>query len=330
MRRLPLIPLALILALGSCGRSPSGTGGASGAAAPEHQDPRIVALSPAIAHMLVGLGLEDRIVGRHDWDLVLRRDVPAVGSQDGIDYEALLRADPTDILLEWGSRPLPERLTSLAGERGWTVRNYGSMLTLDDIARTLDDLSLAYAEPFEDRPGEMGLKNATTLDPTERFERPLPSERLARAWRDRGPPVRRAGRVLLLGVIDPPSAMGPGSFHQQILERIGGTPAITRGAAWQEMDAEDVLRLAPDGIVLVLPRTPGPDEAFEAPATPTTDELIGRLGAVGRLDIPAIRAGRVALIDHPLAHLPSTSMADFADELAAILERWGREEPGVP
>ncbi|MEZ6243994.1 MAG: hypothetical protein R3B57_13235 [Phycisphaerales bacterium] len=335
MRRLAsfaLVLLALVFALviTGCEGTASEADDGSGASSKDKNELRIVALSPAIAHMLVELGLEDKIVGRHDWDLVLRKDVPAVGSQDGIDYEALLRTNPTDILLEWGSRPLPQRLTSLAAEHGWTVRNYGSLLTLDDMARTLDDLDLTYAEPFEKRPESVGVKNAADLDPTTRFERPLPSERLAQAWRDRGPAVRRAGRVLLLGMTDPPSAMGPGSFHQQILERLGGLPAITDGAAWQELDAEDVLRLAPDAIVLVLPRTPSPDEAFEAPATPTADDLIERLGAIGRLDIPAIHDKRVALIDNPLAHLPSTSMADFADELASILERWGKDAPGVP
>ncbi len=325
-----VLAAAFTLVLGGCGRSSPDTAAPGAPKTTPEGERRIVALSPALAHMLVGLGLEDRIVGRHDWDLVLSKQVPAVGSQDGIDYEALLRTDPTDVLLEWGSRPLPTRLTTLADEHGWTIRNYGALLTLDDIATTLDDLHFAYAR-IDDKPDEASqIDRAMNPDPTTRFTRPRPSERLAQAWLDRGPGVRRAGRVLLLGMADPPSAMGPGSFHQQVLERIGGTPAITDGAAWRELDAEDVLRLAPDAIVLVLPRVPSDDEAFEPPPEPTADELIARLGAIGRLDIPALSARRVALIDHPLAHLPSTSMADFADELAEILQRWGRETPAVP
>ncbi len=335
MRRVILqLALALLASaslLAGCERSSSSpVGSATAGGGDETQELRIVALSPALAHMLVELGLEDRIVGRHDWDMVLREQVPAVGSQDGIDYEALIRARPTDVLLEWGSRPLPERLGALADEHGWTVRNFGALLTLDDIAETLDDLHLTYARPFAEAPDDADVMRMADVDPTARFSAPLPSEKLAKAWLDRGPGVARAGRVLLLGMTDPPSAMGPRSFHQQILERIGGTPAITGGAAWQELDAEDVLRLSPDSIVLVMPRTPSEDDAFAEPEPPPTPALIERLGAIGRLDIPAVRAGRVALIDDPLVHLPSTSMARFADELAEILTRWGREAPADP
>ena len=47
---------------------------------------------------------------------------------------------------------------------------------------------------------------------------------------------------------------------------------------------------------------------------------------VGDLPIPAIEAGRVAVIDDPHALLPSTSLVGFADALAELLERWGRGE----
>ena len=148
-----VLAAAFTLVLGGCGRSSPDTAAPDARKTTPEGERRIVALSPALAHMLVGLGLEDRIVGRHDWDLVLSKQVPAVGSQDGIDYEALLRTDPTDVLLEWGSRPLPTRLTTLADEHGWTIRNYGALLTLDDIATTLDDLHFAYARA-DDKPDE--------------------------------------------------------------------------------------------------------------------------------------------------------------------------------
>lgn len=46
------------------------------------------------------------------------------------------------------------------------------------------------------------------------------------------------------------------------------------------------------------------------------------LGRIGTLDIPAVRAGRLALIDDPLSLTPSSAMIGFANELAGILEAW--------
>lgn len=92
-----------------------------------------------------------------------------------------------------------------------------------------------------------------------------------------------------------------------------------------ELDAEDVLRLDPAGIVLISPRGVGTARASVGEA-----DLLARLGRLGDLDIRAVREGRVALIDDPLALLPSTAMAGFADRLAAILESWEEaDEPGA-
>src|SRR5262245_61348101 len=98
--------------------------------------PRIVALSPAVAVILRDLGLADRIVGRHGYDFVLNKSVPVCGDQaGGIDYETLLRARPTHVLIESGARETPGRLTELAEEHHWAVESL-RMLTLDDIEHT--------------------------------------------------------------------------------------------------------------------------------------------------------------------------------------------------
>ncbi len=258
--------------------------------------PRLVALSPAIAVILRDLGVADRIVGRHAFDLVLDRSIPSCGDQAGIDYEALITTRPTHVLLEWGSRPLPERLTQLAQNNGWTLRSY-PLLSLADI--------VACAGAVAEESGAEPARASELLD------------RMDAAWSLRTTDLTRAGRVLLLGAVAPPSALGPGSFHHQILARIGGTPAITEGAPYITLDAEDVLRLAPDAIILILPRAPGTPAS-----THGSSGVIRLLGRVGTLDIPAVKTGRVALIDDPLAHTPSTAMIALADEMARILGAW--------
>lgn len=254
---------------------------------------RVVSLSPAITVTLRDLGLQDLIVGRDGFDLVLPKSIPVCGDLQGIDYERLLQVHPTHILLQLGAKPVPDRLRDLAATQGWKVANL-SLVSLDDIQRTTQELALTFGAPSG----------------------PLLAG-MARSWSAR-PGLKDAGRVLLLGATDPPAALGPGSFHQQILERIGGTPAITQGSMFITLDAEDVLKLKPDAIILILPRDPG------APASGPRDpeQLRAALSRLGQLDIPAFKNGRVALIDDPLAHTPSTAMTHLADEMARILAGW--------
>lgn len=319
--------LVLVLGLTGCNRG----GGSAAPQAGREDGERIVAFSPAVAVMLRDLGVADRIVGKHDYDRVLPGHVRAVGHQGAIDYEALLGVDPTHVVIEWGSRPLPPRLIELAEGQDWEIVNV-TLLTLDDIARTVDDLAILFgAVEFggrgSSRPPGIGAPEDLHLmprftDPANRFEADLPSARLARAWSRRGAGFEDLGGVLLLSATDPPGALGPGSFHHQILVRIGGTPAITSGAPWMELDAEDIHRLAPAAIVLIAPRDVGVEATPVGPA-----ELRLRLGRIAELDIPAVRAGRLGLIDDPLALLPSTSMAGFADDLAVLLASWHNQTP---
>jgi ABC-type hemin transport system substrate-binding protein len=238
------------------------------------------------------------------------------------------------VIIEWGSRPLPPRLTELSERRGWAVRRV-TLLTIDDIARTVDDLAIGLGAVSmrtnaprrpEGVPEDLeGLSGAIRFeDPASRFDAALPSATLARAWSRRGDGFAGVGPVLLLGSTTPPGVLGPGSFHDQILRRVGGVPAIDTGAPWMELDAEDVLRLDPAAIVLISPRGAG-----TPPASPSLDALRDRLGRLGTLNIRAVREGRIALIDDPLALLPSTAMAGFADRLAEILGAW-EETPVAP
>ncbi len=254
--------------------------------------PRIAALSPALAVTLKDLGVANLIVGRHSYDLVLDKSIPVCFDLQNADYEKLLSVHPTHILLQLQSQKRPARLDELATANNWRILDF-PILALDDIKSTTTRL----ADLFN--PGA---------------DRPLLRE-MDRAWSTRANAF--TGKVLLLGAVDPPSALGPGSWHHQLLERLGGTPAVTQGSPYITFDAEDILHMKPDAILLILPRDP-----TTPAATPTIDELRRQLGRVGTLDIPAIRNSRLALIDNPLAHTPSTAMIGLADEMAAILERW--------
>jgi ABC-type hemin transport system substrate-binding protein len=281
-----MLLLAAILLLAGCERRPPLRGPETG--------PRIAVLSPALSEMLVAMGLEGQIVGRAGFDLVLEPSIPVVGDQREIDYEALLSTRPTHILLQWGRRPLPDRLVRLATEREWVVKNI-EILTLEEIKAAAEDLAALFRPELS---GQM-------------------SRQLDEAWR-REEGLAAAGRILLLHSVKPAGAMGPGSFHYQLLERIGGQPAIREGRPNMVLDAEDVLRLAPDGIIVFAPRERGSPTVERS-----EDELREMLGRIGRLDIPALRQGHIAVIDHPLGLLPGVCMGEVAEEVRQVLRDWG-------
>jgi ABC-type hemin transport system substrate-binding protein len=279
----------------------------SSAPSTPHTSSRIACLSPALAITLKDLGLESSIVARHGYDLVLNPSLPVGGDQQGLNYETLLTLNPSHILLQLGSG-VPAKLSTLAAEHTWTVTNF-SILTLDDIQRTTRELHTTFAPAGSPCP---------LLD------------RMTAAWSaPANPEFRRAGRIVLLASVSPPAALGPGSFHHQILERLGGTPAITTGNPFIELDAESLLTLKPDGIILILPR--GRDDPPLAASAASPAHLRSRLGALGKLSLPALHAAahpeRLALIDDPLAHTPSSAMLAVTDQIRGILLAWSSATP---
>ncbi|MBL8964012.1 MAG: ABC transporter substrate-binding protein [Phycisphaeraceae bacterium] len=312
--------LAWVGVLGAgCGESPdpaasgkTARGGAS--ATTSTPDLRIVALSPALAITIRDLGLAERIVGRHGYDLALDPAIPVCGDQAGIDYEALIRARPTHIVMQWGSRDLPPKLGELATAHGWTILNY-DLLTLNDVRASAVELHDVLAGPESERLGQ----GATVRTTRSTASPPAILDRLESAFRRRGAGFAGAGRVLMLLSASPVAAVGPGSFHQQALETIGGIPALARGGPYQELDIEDVIRLAPDAIVLLRPRGLDAPSATGPLSIERRDQLLGTLA--GR-PIPAVENGRIAVIDDPLCLLPGSSLVVFADDMARILSQW--------
>ncbi len=312
----------------SCGQSPSepaleSTSESSGQpkAQASQQEYRLAALSPAMAVMIRDLGHEDWIVAKHDHDMVLSDQVPAAGSEIGFDLEILIQADPTHLFFQKTSTARSSRLLQIASERGWILFER-PLNTLDDIAITMDDLYYLFNGPPQIQSGPFGVM--------EIQDRKLPSESLAVSWDDLGPVADAAGRVLVLGSIDPIGAMGPGSYHHQLIHRLGATPAMTQGAMWIELDYEDLIALNPDSIILILPRQRGEADHFGEPANEpaklTLEDVKGMLGPIGQLPISAIEHDRIGVIDHPLGLLPSGSLGDVAQEMAELMRLWASDD----
>ncbi|MEL7483592.1 MAG: hypothetical protein AAFN41_04480 [Planctomycetota bacterium] len=247
--------------------------------------PRIVSLSPAASIMLRDAGLEPSIVGRHGWDMVLDQSLPVAGDQTGLDYERLISLEPTHVVIEWGSRDLPDRLVELADSQAFRIVPIET-LTLDDIEAS-----------------DAAVRSALNV-PTERvtFD---PAREPRAGW----------GSVLLVVATSPSvDCLGPGSAHHELLTRGGFTPALADGAPWITLGLEDAIRLDPDCIVLIQPK-----------ASPDTGEgAIGdRLGPLAQTNVAAVRSNRIVLIDDSTALIPSTNLANIARDLWAKLDALG-------
>lgn len=248
------------------------------------------------------MGLGDRIVGRHAYDSATPGDIPPVGDEGGVDQEAMLRVAPNLVLIQRSAKGLPDFLRR-AGADGRFSLVVVPLLTLDDIPNAVRaiDQHVAYIE-----------HRAPSIDDPESPVARLVAQ-MERAFATRATSRVVAGRVLLLASVNPPAAFGPGSWHHDILLRIGATPAIAHGSPYIALDNEDVLRLNPDAIILV--------EAQSPDATPVRT----RLGRLADLKITAIENARIAAIDDPHILTPSAAMIDFADRLDQILAEWSKQ-----
>lgn len=252
-------------------------------------NPRLAVLSPALTIMLADLGLDDLVVGRHGFDLVLDASTPVVGNELGLDYEALVKVEPTHVLLESNERGVPPRLAELAERRGWAIVTVSIDESLDDIME--------------------GVVALDALAPEGRGGRAIGVlEEADRAWSRREVVADRLGTALLLIGTDLPGVLGPGSFHFDLVGRLGGEPVPREGAMYIRLSVEDVIRLAPDSLVLFMPGAEG-----------SVDELLGPLSDVG---LGAVEAGRVVVVRHPHCLTPSTSLIEAADEIAAGVAAW--------
>jgi ABC-type Fe3+-hydroxamate transport system substrate-binding protein len=256
--------------------------------------PRLAVLSPAFAETLRGLGAADRIVARHGWDSFSPSAIPPVGNEGGIDYESLLKTNPTHVIMEGGAKDPPSRLSQLAKDHGWTILRIPN-LTLDDIANATAALAKA-----------AGIAPEIAQDAADRFN-------AAFAREDAIAP--RAGRVLILIGTDPPAVMGPGSFHYEMVERLGADAIPNEGAPFIQWSVEDVLKSDPDTLILILPGAEADDPA-------------ANLGPLAKLNLRCVQRKAVIVITDPKAHLPATSLAEVAPKLRAAMLSLSQPQAG--
>jgi len=293
--------LALVIGLGlpaGCAEPGGGPGG--GRAAPG-AGRRIVTLAPSLTRYVVDLGLGDALVGVSEHDSAAPEGVPAVGHVFDLDSEKLVRARPTVVLALTSDGGLPARLEELAGGGAFELASWSYPADIESALEILSPRAPGARPGLGAVLGVPGEAEALRA----RVEKAL--GRRAAETGERPPP-----RVLLAFSTDPFMAAGPGSVLHELLTEYAGARNVAAGASVSApvYDREKLLEAAPEVIVLLLPGAP----PLEVPAGEDP-----RLAALKDLDIPAVRDGRIVLLNDPEALLPASSMPELLARLVEVI-----------
>ncbi|MEQ8844255.1 MAG: hypothetical protein RIB58_05315 [Phycisphaerales bacterium] len=267
--------------LAGCERSPT---------APSGGGVRIATTSPAVGIMLRDFGAAELAVGRSGYDIALDPTLPVVGDAAGIDLERLSALRATHAFVETGASAPPAGLVEVADASGFELVTF-ELTSLEQLIEVAQAVHAVVRGQVDAGPA-----------PADRFAAALePDSALA-----------DAGAVLLLIPGTPAAALGPGSVHHEVLVAMGGRSALEGGRPYMPVDAEDVLAISPDAIVVLAP---GEGEDWAS-----------LLGSYSALPVPAIERGRVAVLRDADVLMASTSTLRFADDLRGVLLGWAEDE----
>lgn len=288
-RRCCVLWLLVIVMIGvwGCGRADERATTPDG----DDQTLRIVSLSPAISRTLIDLGLDSHLVGRTPFCDSVDASIPIVGDLLDLNMEMLVRVQPTHVLVQPPASGIDPALMRTARERNWTVGAW-HLDTIDDVRVVLEELPGVMTLHHDNPPDGLADRAASLLARID----------------DALQPMNEAfdGSVLLVFGLEPVTAFGEGTYLDELLAALGGRNVVTH-RGYPQFSLEDITRMKPEAVILVAPgagEEPSPKE---------------QLGAVGGLDIPAVREGRLAVLNHPDAFLPSSGIIGVAEDVREIV-----------
>ena len=264
---------------------------APGAAAPAAVAPRrIVSLAPSVTEILFALGLGDRVAGVTDFcDFPAEaQSRPHVGGFKGKSLEAIVGLSP-DLVIGTRDGNEEQLFQSLARLR-IPVLSVQPATVLEAIA-SMRTIAAAAGRP------EAGQRLAAELE----------ARLHALADRVRGAP---RPRVLFVYGRDPLVLAGPGTFADDMLHWAGGdNVAADAGLPYPRFSLEAVVARVPEVIVEGAMGSEGAADAADA----------ARAYWSRWPSLPAVRDGRIALIEEDLISRPGPRLLDGLDLLARAL-----------
>lgn len=252
---------------------------------------RIISLIPAATHILLDLGVGDRLVARTDYDTEPGLDtLPSVGGGLTPSLEWLVARRP-DLVVAWPDRGTRDVVARLAATG---IPVYGArMESLDDIRRTARDL------------GRLVGRGPLADSLVARMDRDLEDVRRSVAQMPRP-------RVLYLESVDPPLVAGSRTFLTQLLTIAGGDNVFADARTpWPQVSLEAVIRRRPQVIL-----RPAADTAH-------ADPLAALRATAGWSELPAVRDGRVFAVSEDRFDRPDLHVAGIARRMARLIHGAG-------
>ena len=202
---------------------------------------RVVSLSPGITASIVDMGFSDYIIGRSAFCEDQGNAIPVVGDLYNIDYERLLRLQPTHVFVQKLVAPVDGHLERLAGEGSFVLRSW----KLDSIV----DIHV------------LGSELATILGGTAPD---LVIEQTAISFINLPTLLMTDGSNQQTGL-----CFGRSTYLDDVWSAMGGVNAL-HTSGWCKLSLEDIARLSPARIIIVsdIPIThDNPVESLGIPVT---------------------------------------------------------------
>jgi ABC-type hemin transport system substrate-binding protein len=298
--------LCACMALVGCDRSEPQSSGE-----PDAHAMRIVTLAPALTKMVIDLGLTDAIVGVGEHDACAPQGAAVVGNFMNVNTERLYELRPTHVLMMTGQHGVPESLAAMAQSAGFDLVAYAYPNGIEDVGAVLfDEAELLREDSGVRDPDRRSVGAALDMKMQAQRLKLHMFMQLAAIGRVTGS-VAKPSVLLVIGVEPNVRASAPaqtGTVLDDLLGFAGGLNAAAQSQVSAPVyDREKLMGLAPEVILLLLPNDP-----------PLT-ENDSRLAAFAGLDIPAVRDGRIALINDPMVLLPATNLPQAAATLAKAI-----------
>ena len=189
---------------------------------PQPEGIRIISLSPGITASLIDMGFEEQIVGRSAFCDKQVEAIPVVGDLHTIDYERLLRLQPTHVFVQPQAVGEDSHLQELANNNAFILRNW-KLNTIEDIRTLASELSS----------GLVWNDSAIliTIDDTSISDAPTL--------------IMTSGSEQQVGI-----CFGTNTYLDDVWRSLGGVNALDSDG-WRMLSIEDIVRLSPDRILLV-------------------------------------------------------------------------------
>ena len=183
---------------------------------------RIVSLSPGITASIVDMGYSNYIIGRSAFCEDQTHAIPVVGDLYNIDYERLLRLQPTHVFVQKLTSAVDSHLEELASEGPFDLRSW-KLDTIVDIHT-------------------LGSELATILGG---YSPDLEIEQIVSSFFDHPTLLMTNGSSQQTGL-----CFGRGTYLDDVWTAMGGENAL-HARGWCKLSLEDIARLSPARIVIV-------------------------------------------------------------------------------